>query len=302
MHQNFKGTLASYRSYLTTLCHAGSSVYDYTRFVHYFFTYLQKETGLNEITQLKEKHVWGYYKHLKSATGVRTKRAFSNAHLNRNFLAIDKLLECLHALGMEDAPVPLNYSVENIPLKEISVLSQQEIKHLYGAISDTFSYRFYGIRREARQKTLELVLNLCYGCGLRRSEALHLKEKDIDLDRGVLHVRQGKNYKDRFVPISKNLVRSFTEYIYDYRRHLPGRRTSYLYPFGATAIGQVLPLLQKTLDDSPLKNKNISLHTLRHSIATHLLDNGMPIEQISQFLGHSGLTSTQIYTHIINRD
>lgn len=135
---------------------------------------------------------------------------------------------------------------------------------------------------------------------LRRSEALSVRLTDIDYENKCLFVGQGKNYKDRYVPLNGNLVSFFQEYSYHHRREIIAKpnRVGYLYPFGATAIKQGFELIVNQIENQTLLEKKPTLHTLRHSIATHLLHNGMEIEQISQFLGHSSLRSTQIYTHI----
>jgi len=143
------------------------------------------------------------------------------------------------------------------------------------------------------------MLDLCYGCGLRRSEALNVKVDDVNFDRKIIHVRQGKNYKDRFVPMSQKVYDGVKLFVYQYHRCF-NKRKGYIYPFGADALAEALEMLVKQSDCESIKEKQPTLHTLRHSIATHLLQNGMNIEHIARFLGHSSLETTQLYTHISN--
>lgn len=295
----FKYILEQYKSYLTTLGFASTTVYDFTKFVNHFFNYITAYCGVFSIDHLKEEHVQCYFKHLQQAIGKRTKKAFSTSHLNRQFLAIDKLLLFLEVLEFENTPLPTAYQLPRESVKEIAVLSISEINELYKAIGFTFDSLNYS-KQLVRQKTLTLILNLCYGCGLRRSEALSVRLTDIDYENKYLFVGQGKNYKDRYVPLNGNLVSFFQEYSYHHRREIIAKpnRVGYLYPFGATAIKQGFELIVNQIENQTLLEKKPTLHTLRHSIATHLLHNGMEIEQISQFLGHSSLRSTQIYTHI----
>ncbi|MCG8307487.1 MAG: tyrosine-type recombinase/integrase [Cytophagales bacterium] len=150
------------------------------------------------------------------------------------------------------------------------------------------------------------MLAMFYGCGIRKSEGVYLDVGDINFDRSFLHVRKGKNNQERFVPISKTNRMYLQDYIYDHRPELI--RSSKIealfvsYQHIRRMQGQSLAIRLKVLqyqsEDIELMEKEIGLHTLRHSIATHLLQAGMKLESISKFLGHSSLGSTQIYTHL----
>jgi integrase/recombinase XerD len=121
----------------------------------------------------------------------------------------------------------------------------------------------------------------------------------------LLHVRKGKNYKERLVPISKTALKHLQDYIYDHRLEiLQGCKSEALFISmklkrmdGQTMLIR-LKYLQHQTENADLIEKEIGLHTLRHSIATHLLQAGMPMESIARFLGHGSLESTQIYTHL----
>ena len=128
----------------------------------------------------------------------------------------------------------------------------------------------------------------------------------MNFDKQILHVRKGKNYKERFVPFNKTNSQILQEYIYDHRTYfINARQTNALFMstqghrLQSQSLGLRLKLLIQKTDDIELHQQDVSLHTLRHSIATHLLSAGMPLENISKFLGHSSLESTQIYTHLI---
>lgn len=153
------------------------------------------------------------------------------------------------------------------------------------------------------------MLAIFYGCGLRRNEGYHLNITDIHLSSAVVHVRMGKGYKERFVPISKKGMEHITTYLYDARPLLIRDNKEdafFLNHNGKRLGGQMLLVCLQTLSrragNSELQQKEIGLHSLRHSIATHLLANGMSLEKIRDFLGHSSLASTQVYTHLINED
>ena len=145
-----------------------------------------------------------------------------------------------------------------------------------------------------------------YGCGLRRNEGYHLDLSDINLDRKILYVRKGKAYKERIVPFNSTNAKYIEQYIYDARPQLikNGKQNAFFITkrgrrMQAQSMAIRLKLIQQRSDNNALKQKGVRLHVLRHSIATHLLQNGMDIENISRFLGHSSLESTQVYTHLM---
>jgi len=145
-----------------------------------------------------------------------------------------------------------------------------------------------------------LIFALCYGCALRRMEAYNLTAKDVDFDRKTLFVKQGKNYKDRIVPMNDNVCNTIKDYIYNFRHRLklPHNRL-FIHSLGHLHV--MLKEAQQATENLQIKEKRLYLHLLRHSMATHLLQNGMDIESIARFLGHNSLVSTQVYTHIVNR-
>ena len=299
INQNYKAIKESYTEYLQTLGFSNSVIYNYPIFVKNFLIWLEQK-GINRINQITTKNVFAYFNFLEHTKGERTKQTFSTSHLNRQFGAIDKFLEFLHQIGLETAPIPTCYLLERTRKKPLHFLTQEEIQILYNTIDFTFSDLTFN-KREARQMTIKLMLDLCYGCGLRRTEALNLKISDINFDNKVIHIKQGKNYKDRFVPMSKKVYEGLYTFVYQYRKSYPEHnRSTYLYPFGSNSIAKTIEMLVKKCNNEEIKTKKPTLHTLRHSIATHLLQNGMDIENIARFLGHSTLESTKIYTHIIN--
>ena len=158
---------------------------------------------------------------------------------------------------------------------------------------------------EALQYRDTAMLSVYYGCGIRRNEGVQLDTSDINFNRAILHVRKGKNYKERFIPISKQSLQHLQIYLYDGRPILLGGSKSQALFIsakakrmdGQTMLWRLKQLIELT-DNARLQQKQVGLHTLRHSIATHLLNKGMNLEKIKEFLGHSSLESTQIYTHL----
>jgi len=250
---------------------------------------------------LTDKHIRDYHTHLETRQNMQHKgRLLSSAQLNHLYFANDKLLEFLHQYGVSNAPTPTNKRIRKSEIdriRKIEILTQDEIKTLYNCISDTYQRYNFAIRQEKHYE-LKLIFALYYGCGLRISEGTKLTTDNVNFERKTVFVKQGKNYKDRIVPMSANVYDVLQDYIYNFRcKHKTNHNRLFLIK--ERAISDRLKTLQNICSDETIQAKNFTIHTLRHSIATHLLQNGMSFENISLFLGHSSLESTQIYTHLI---
>lgn len=297
MSENYKTLLDNFTEWLETLGFSTSMVYNCPKTTAYFLAYLE-QNGVQKIEHLTPKLVYEYFDHLQQRKSLRSAKALSTAHLNKSFDAIDKFLEFLHQMGMTTAPSPTKYRLLNPYKADFEILTPAEITDLYNTIQNTF-LKYALASREPRQAILTLVLDLLYGCGLRRSEVTNLQIKDVNFNRKVLHIRQAKGYKDRYVPMSKKVYQNIQNFVFTHRKYF-NRRPSYLFPYTSHYIPKALEILLRETSNHELKTKRLTPHSFRHSIATHLLQNGMSIESIAKFLGHSSLESTQIYTHIIN--
>ncbi len=146
-------------------------------------------------------------------------------------------------------------------------------------------------------------LKTVYSCGLRLNEALHLQVKDIDADRMSIHVHRGKGAKDRYVPLPLPTLTVLRDY---WKQH---RNPALIFPAlgrgGTNGPTSVIPMTKSTVQGALRRivkqlgfKKRISVHTLRHSYATHLLEAGVNIRRIQQYLGHASLNTTMIYLHL----
>jgi integrase/recombinase XerD len=161
-----------------------------------------------------------------------------------------------------------------------SVLSPNEVLHLLAA---------------ARPGRERMLLQTAYACGLRSSELLHLQVPDIDSARMVIHVRQGKGGKDRLVPLSPGLLQELRNY---WRRYRP---LLWLFagagPDRPLSDGSLHRICQHIVARAGL-SKHVTMHTLRHSFATHLLEAGIDLVTLQAILGHTDLKTTARYLHI----
>lgn len=184
--------------------------------------------------------------------------------------------------------LPRDFAVEHIPFAKRKkplplVLSVDEVRRLLG---------------EVRNTKHRALLSLIYATGARLNEATHLRVSDIDGARMLVHIRHGKGGKPRMVPMSKAL----RELLRDYWR--AERPQAYLFPGQAAGRCLCESSAQKACEMARLRariDKPASVHTLRHSYATHLLELGVDLRTIQKLLGHSSLSTTAIYVHVTGR-
>ena len=165
-----------------------------------------------------------------------------------------------------------------------NVLSKEEVKLILNAHNN--------IKHKA-------MLSLIYSCGLRCGELLKLKQEHVDSKRGVLIIKQSKGRKDRIAPLSHKIIELLRDY---YKACKP---QTYLFegqnkgePYDERSLQNVLKQSLEKVNIS----KPVSLHWLRHSYATHLLENGTDLRYIQEILGHSSSKTTEIYTHVSTKN
>jgi integrase/recombinase XerD len=301
----------SFREWLEITGYATQSVYGMPNHVREFLYYLQttNKTTLQDISIETMKAY--YHNHLKGRKNFLHKcGSISNGHLNKQQQALRKFAEYLRQTGKLTIG-KFDIRNEEVQNKKIDVVSVEEIKQLYAA---TYVYNDGDIWGVANQERIGMrdraMLSIFYGCGLRRNEGVQLLVDDIHFEKQYIHVKKGKNYKERLVPINKTNLQHLQEYLYDARPFLlKGNRNTEAFFISAKSckadgyslLLRLKVLIQKT-GNAALQQKEIGLHTLRHSIATHFLQSGMSLENIAKFLGHASLESTQIYTHLINEE
>lgn len=170
-------------------------------------------------------------------------------------------------------------------------LSVEDIDNLIGAIDLS---KEGGERNRAMLETL-------YGCGLRVSEIITLKISDLFFDEGFIKIT-GKGNKQRFVPIAESTQKYIELYKNSIRNHQPIAKgfedTLFLNRRGKQLTRAMVFTIIKSLAVTINLGKNISPHTLRHSFATHLLENGADLRSIQMMLGHESITTTEIYVHL----
>jgi len=291
---NIEYLQASYGEWLQALGYSKSTVYYNPRQIGEYLHYL-KSQNIKNLEEVKEEHTKAYITELKTRKHKRRNGILSASYLNKNIGIIRSFGKFVRQVYGKTIPTEIkNY--ETIESQTI-VLTKQEVKSLYRATKEDG----LGMRDRA-------MLGVYYGCGLRRSEGEQLNLTDIQLEEKLLIVRKGKNNKERIVPFTEGIQNDFRVYINHGRKELlnsPWSNGSNQESFFVSRKGKRVHASSLYQRFKKLANlagiiKQVGLHTLRHSIATHLLQQGMELESIQYFLGHSTLESTQIYTHIAN--
>lgn len=314
-HYNY--LLKSYQEYLQVLGYAYPTVESWPVHVREFLHYLESK-DIEHIGSLQTVHISEFISHVKRRANRRNKgTALSSSSINKIINAVNVFVKFLNSTGKYIVESTAQRAEENI--SERIILSIEEVKQLYEA---TFlPHRENSIAMGQRDRA---IIAIFYGCGLRRSEGKQLNITDIDLNKKLLFVRKGKGNKQRYVPIAAKHLQDIKDYLQEGRewflmnnnpgdvwrskRHgkplqkkEAGNDSAFFISQNGNRINEFYQRLDQMKQRAEI-TKPVTLHGLRHSIATHLLQNGMDIEEIAKFLGHSSLASTQIYTHIINEN
>jgi integrase/recombinase XerD len=301
--------LQSYEQWLQIIGYSESAVKNWPTHVRELLHYLENR-HIHHITLIDNLHINQFIGHIKNRSNTMREGALSSRSINSIINAVNSFTRYLNTTGK----FTLDYSVGRVEedVSAPTILTIQEIKDLYNA---TFlPHRNNSVAIGQRDRA---VIAIFYGCGLRKTEGTQLNLDDVDLNKQRLFVRRGKGGKQRYVPIASKHAEDIRSYITegrewflhehyarDYtRKYAKKKPASDEDAFFISQTGTRMTDFYKRLTYMREKagiEKQFGLHDLRHSIATHLLQSGMTIEEIARFLGHSSLDSTQIYTHLIN--
>ena len=271
--------LQIYLNHLITKGYNSETSLTRTQQVNEFLDFTKLE--INTITSLE---ILKYYNYLKKRPNKRTGKPLNPNTILHHIRAIELFFILLFDTGeLDQIPeISLKYpkDFESDFVREI--LSQEEVKKIY----------------KVANKLETIIVHLGYGCGLRVSELVAVTKEDIYLKERFLIVPKGKFNKRRIVPLTEKISNDLGDYlqeIVNQKTFIINSKNTKMQEW--TYNKMLKKLLQKTQIPEERIYK-ITIHSLRHSIATHLLENGMELEKVRDFLGHSQLETTQTYTHI----
>ena len=284
----YRQQLIAYKKYIEQLGYSPSTQERYSGCIKNFFTWLEQQP-IRNAKQLREEDILSYRHHEEERPNRYLPGSPSLAHVQTALIAVRTWLHYLQQTGAIKKNPMSAIRIGSVKHEPRDILTHPEINELYNACENL------------RERTL---LNLFYGCGLRLSEALKLNIKDIHFRSGLLYVREGKGKKRRVIPMSRTVTSELKDYyLRERQQYIKHTTADNQQAFILNNIGDRMAKCNlwkqlKKIATRTTIQKRIVPHGLRHSIATHLIESGMSLEYVRNFLGHEYIDTTQIYTRI----
>lgn len=264
-----------------------------------------KVNGFRELYQKLERHLNVTGKSKSTLTNYGRQLAHLALHFNQVPITLDaeQVLDYLNLVKAKGTPSATFFKftvygmrtackISGLPYQQFSLPSIEKKDKLPSVLNASEVKQLFKVCTLLKHR---LLLGLCYGCGLRCGEVRNLRIGDVDLERSMLHVRQGKGGKDRILPMGVMLQRGIKTYLDTERPQVflfEGNKGEAFSQRGAQWV------MGQALKKTGIKKEDVSLHTLRHSYATHLLEQGVSILAIKELLGHAHIDTTMIYLHL----
>ncbi|QNL45840.1 site-specific tyrosine recombinase XerD [Oscillibacter hominis] len=277
--------IAGYRDYLTDVKHSSANtVSSYLRDITQFHTYLE-DNGQSDFKKVKPETIKTYMTWMlgkgKSATSVT--RSVASLKSFYGYMVSYGFMKSSPAKGVAAAKVERKYP-QILTSKEVELFLEQP------QCVDAKGYRDHAM------------LELLYATGIRVSELISLNLEDLNLAAGLVHCES--KGKERIIPLYHTAVKALQDYVKDIRPQIisdADERALFVNMNGDRMSRQGFWKIIKYYQEKAGIEKDITPHTLRHSFAAHLLENGADLRSIQEMLGHADISSTQIYTHVVKK-
>lgn len=268
--------IEKYKQYLITMDKSTETIKGYMSDLSSFEYFLERKHNCPlYIDEIETVDIEDYLYWLKE------EKALKSASRSRNLYTLRSFWKYTHNKGLCDKNITISLEPIRLPKKERTYLSVQETEEFIEGISHPL---------------IRVVAQTLYYTGMRISECLSLKLKNVDLEGEIIHVVNGKGKKDRKIPISKNLLPIFEDYLHSLR---PNVDNDNFFATGKTG-GLSAAYVNRVLQDTAIElgwQKHVTAHILRHSFASNLIKNGVNLVHVQKLLGHSNLKVTSVYTH-----
>lgn len=263
---------------------AQNTIVSYERDLKSYMQYIRKVEQLTSFNDVQRVHIVHFLGHLKE-------QGKSSRTLARHVASIRAFHQFLLREKVSDHDPSVHIETPQLERSLPKVLSLQEVEIL---LDSPDASNHYGIRDKA-------MLELLYATGIRVSELIGLQMEDVHLTMGFVRCI-GKGNKERIIPIGKTAITALDRYIEKGRPHFISKKQRdnalFLNHHGKQLTRQGFwKILKKIVREAGIE-KELTPHTLRHSFATHLLENGADIRAVQEMLGHADISTTQIYTHV----
>lgn len=269
LHEAYITNLDQFKEYMERMRYSENTINSYAEAVRQFLRF----TGEKPLESIELSDIEQFN------TSYILKNGFSASYQNQVINGIKLFFSRIHSVKFDVDALERPKKQLKLPV----VLSLEEVERMLNSV---------------RNLKHRCMLTMIYSNGLRIGELINLKIEDIDSNRMLIHIRQAKGFKDRIVPLAPTALALLRDY---YKHYKP---TEYLFN-GATSIQYSRRSLQNIFRAAVANagiRKKCTLHTLRHSYATHLLESGINLRYIQELLGHNSPKTTQIYTHVSTED
>ncbi|WP_261129246.1 site-specific tyrosine recombinase XerD [Bacillus sp. Marseille-Q3570] len=260
-----------------------NTLQSYQRDLKQYTTFLMKELKHKELNEVRRNDIMTYLYQLKDAGRASTTIA-------RTIASIRSFHQFLIRERVTDQDPSVHIETPKTERKLPKILSSQEVEDLMEAPEGNSAF---GIRDRA-------MIELLYATGIRVSELIQLNLTDVHLTMGFVRC-VGKGDKERIIPVGRMATEALNTYIENGRGKLLKKKTNdalFLNHHGNRLTRQGFWKILKKLSRAANIQKELTPHTLRHSFATHLLENGADLRAVQELLGHVDISTTQIYTHV----
>ena len=275
----------AYQNYLIKVKQASANtVASYMRDIRQFSDWLSLTEQL-DVAEAKQVHIRSYLNHLQED-------GRSGATLSRNLASLKNFYAYLVSFGFVDQTPVVQIQIERGEKKMPQILTSREIELLLAQPVTTDSK---GLRDKA-------MLEVMYATGVRVSELLDLDVEDVNLEIGSIKCSGSR--RSRSIPLYPAALRALRVYLQEIRGGMvsdPSERALFVNVSGVRMSRQGFWKILKHYQDTAHIDKEITPHTLRHSFAVHLLENGADLDSLQELMGHSDISSTQMYTQMVNR-
>lgn len=277
--------VSAYENYLTKVRQASANtVFSYLRDIRQFAGWLQETEGTN-VVDATQLNISDYLSHLE-------RDGRSGATISRSLASLKNFYSYVVSSGfLEASPVSCDIRVERGEKKLPQILTGKEVELL---LSQPVCVDAKGFRDKA-------MLEVMYATGIRVSELIELDVTDVNLDLGIIKCTGAK--KSRLIPLYPAALQALSIYLNDVRDSMlaqPDEPALFVNVGGARMSRQGFWKILKHYQQTAHIDKDITPHTLRHSFAVHLLENGADLGSVQELMGHSDISSTQMYANLIN--
>ncbi|HKL47894.1 MAG TPA: site-specific tyrosine recombinase XerD [Candidatus Izemoplasmatales bacterium] len=260
-----------------------NTITSYQRDLEAYIHFLKDNYQIRDFNQVEKSHILNFSRHLK-------RKGNSSSTITRKLSSIRSFHRYLSSENIVEKDISRKIRKPKTQKTLPVVLNLSEINRMI-----EFTYK----KDDPLSLRNQAMIELAYGSGLRVTELMNLKISDLHLNKGLVNIL-GKGNKERIIPLNENAVLALQKYIIDARPALKSKKADILFvnkfgkPLSRVGFFKVI----KKLAENANINKRVSPHTLRHSYATHLLENGASLRTVQELLGHEDILTTELYTHV----